>query len=118
MLDQNMKETQMGEVDILDVDPDTLKQMLEFIYTGQVADELYTADLLYAADKYELSDLVKLCAHQFKSEVTPDTAADILLLADRHCLHQLKQEVMMKIVAEKTRYLASREFKGQMKKNP
>ena len=36
MLDQNMKETETGEVDILDVDPDTLKQMLEFIYIGQV----------------------------------------------------------------------------------
>ena len=34
---------------------------------------------------------VKLCAHQFRSEVTPDTAADILLLADRHCLAKLKQ---------------------------
>ena len=36
MLDQNMKEARMGEVDILDVNPDTLKPMLEFIYTGQV----------------------------------------------------------------------------------
>ena len=34
---------------------------------------------------------VKMCARQFRSEVTPDTAADILLLADRHCLAQLKQ---------------------------
>ena len=37
MLDQNMKEAQMGEVDIVDVDPDTFKQLLEFIYTGQVS---------------------------------------------------------------------------------
>ena len=37
MLDQNMKEAQEGEVDIIDVDPDTFKRMLEFIYTGQVA---------------------------------------------------------------------------------
>ena len=36
MLDQNMKETETGEVEILDVNPDTLKQLLEFIYTGQV----------------------------------------------------------------------------------
>ena len=36
MLDQNMRESQVGEVDILDVEPETLKQMLEFIYTGQV----------------------------------------------------------------------------------
>ena len=36
---------------------------------------------------------VRLCARQFQSEVvvTPDTAADILLLADRHSLAQLKQ---------------------------
>ena len=68
---------------------------------------LCTAELLYAADKYDLDELVtistffdqwsesdgqvKLCALQFRAEVTPDTAADILLLADRHSLHQLKQ---------------------------
>ena len=36
MLDKNMRESQVGEVDILDMEPETLKQMLEFIYTGQV----------------------------------------------------------------------------------
>ena len=36
MLDKNMLESQVGEVDILDVEPETLRQMLEFIYTGQV----------------------------------------------------------------------------------
>ena len=37
MLDHNMKEAQTGKVDIVDVDPDTLKRMLEFIYTGKVS---------------------------------------------------------------------------------
>ena len=82
-----MKEARLGEVDITDVDPDTLKKMLEFIYTGQVAnciikmsplalvstirsfqrlflqkvdDGNYTAELLYAADKYELDKLVNI----------------------------------------------------------
>ena len=41
MLEQNMKEAQEGEVDIVDVDPDTFKQMLEFIYTGQVLGILF-----------------------------------------------------------------------------
>ena len=40
MLDQNMKEARLGEVDITDVDPDTLKKMLEFIYTGQVVNRI------------------------------------------------------------------------------
>ena len=37
MFSHNMKEAQEGEVDIVDVDPGTFKRMLEFIYTGQVA---------------------------------------------------------------------------------
>ena len=53
MLNQDMKEAQVGEVDILDVDPDTLKKMLEFIYTGQVLlgflfSKLFTCMCVYA----------------------------------------------------------------------
>ena len=40
MLEQNMKEARLGEVDITDVDPDTLKKMLEFIYSGQVVNRM------------------------------------------------------------------------------
>ena len=36
----NMKEARLGEVDITDVDPDTLKKMLEFIYTEQVVNRI------------------------------------------------------------------------------
>jgi len=107
-----------GEVEISDVDPGTLKHLLEFIYTGQVEGAAYTPELLYAADKYEIHALVKLCAHQLKREITPETAAEVLLLADRHSLNALKQEVMMKVLAEKTRYLASPEFNNQIKKSP
>ena len=104
MLDQNMRESLVGEVDILDVEPETLKQILEFIYTGQVLgillhkwilkrsisqvqDGKYTEELLYAADKYGLIELViiilcyeinlpssfqiQLCARKFRSEVNP-----------------------------------------------
>ena len=48
MLDKNMLESQVGEVDILDVEPETLKQMLEFIYTGQVL-----GSLLYVYVKFQ-----------------------------------------------------------------
>ena len=79
MLKQNMREAQTNEVDIPDVDPDTLKLMLDrssstrdrwafacwnvgtiTLLSNKVKDENYTAELLYAADKYELSDLVNI----------------------------------------------------------
>ena len=37
MFDQQMIETETAEVNILDVDSDTLKLLLEFIYTGKVS---------------------------------------------------------------------------------
>ena len=76
------------------------------------------------------------------TKVTPETAADVLLLADRHCLGGLKQvetewnifflqkpnsifytdayaqEMMRKIVAEKAKYQESEEFLRQMRENP
>ena len=56
MLDQNMKEAQMGEVDILDVDPDTLKQLLEFIYTGKVAIHQFSIiSKLFVLDRWKMS---------------------------------------------------------------
>jgi len=61
---------------------------------------------------------VKLCARQFRSELTPETAADILLLADRHGLTQLKREVTAMVIAERSKYLENPDFKLKMKKNP
>ena len=34
---------------------------------------------------------VQLCAHKLKTDVSPDSAAEVLILADRHCLNSLKQ---------------------------
>ena len=45
---------------------------------------------------------MKMCASQFSAEVNPDTAADILLLADRHSLAQLKKVRIKKFMKLKT----------------
>ena len=41
MFDQQMIETEKAEVNILDVDSDTLKLLLEFIYTGKVSNLIH-----------------------------------------------------------------------------
>ena len=52
--------------------------------------------------KLTLNAKVKMCAGQFSAEVNPDTAADILLLADRHSLAQLKKVRIKKFMKLKT----------------
>ena len=58
MLNQDMKEAQVGEVDILDVDPATLKKMLEFIYTGQVANCIIKMSPLALVYLKKLSNMI------------------------------------------------------------
>jgi hypothetical protein len=114
MLASNMAEK--GEVEIDDVKPEILRKVVEFIYTGEVGVMAGRAvELLYAADKYGLEDLVRLCAAECRGEVTPASAARILLLADRHQLSGLKQVVLGKIRKEKATYVADPEFTRQIK---
>ena len=72
MLDQNMKEVQVGEVDIVDVDPDTFKQVLEFIYTGQVAIHMVLIFLkLFLHNRWEMkTTLQSFCTLETSMDLT------------------------------------------------
>jgi hypothetical protein len=63
MIASEMEETRRGEATIEDVEAETVKKVLEFIYSDAV-EELGTQgqveQLLYAADKYEIQDLVRI----------------------------------------------------------
>ena len=63
MFKTGMTEVNTGQVDIKDLKEATLGKLLEFIYTGKVAElEDHLEMLLYAADKYQVTDLV--CRNQ------------------------------------------------------
>ena len=62
MFANNMKETNTDRVDIEDLDPDVVCDMLLFIYTGGTPNIGKNAgDLIAAADKYQLEQLKGLC---------------------------------------------------------
>jgi hypothetical protein len=113
MLGSGLREAREGELAVKDLEPEVLGLVIRFIYTGEAGEgDSRLEQLLYAADKYELMDLVciphhflpflisfkmeiylqvKLCASKFRGSVTPATATKLLLLADRHNLSALKQ---------------------------
>lgn len=56
MLQHEMAEKLTGTIDIVDVEPDIMNQILRYIYTGQrphLDDYLTTAKFLAAAEKYD-----------------------------------------------------------------
>ena len=55
MFEHDMKESQHNRVEIDDMDPDVMADMLRFIYMGRAPNlDSMAADLLAAADKYAL----------------------------------------------------------------
>ena len=59
MLKAEMKESVTGVVVIQDVEEKTMEKLLEFIYSGKIEETDGQLEmLLYAADKYEITDLV------------------------------------------------------------
>ena len=58
MFESNLEEARLGIVEIGDIKEKTMENLLEFIYTKRLSDGASLPELLYAADKYNVTDLV------------------------------------------------------------
>jgi len=120
MFDVDMDESNRGVVDIDDMNPEVLKAIIEFIYTGEDVTEDVDdlATLVYAGDKYELGGLLDLCYEKFLKINDESKLAEMLIGADRHNLDNIKKEAMARITKDANKFLQDKEFTKQMKKNP
>ena len=63
MLNSDMREAREGEINIRDMNSDTLSSMIHYIYTGELADgwqDLDIQDVTIAADMYDLPGWMEL----------------------------------------------------------
>ena len=82
-------------------DPGTLRNLLGFIYSGEAentSDEI--EELLYAADKYEMTSLVTICEEKMKEVLSTENVLNIWKSAERHNMKNLKKFVAQKINTE------------------
>ncbi|GFY64358.1 speckle-type POZ protein B [Trichonephila inaurata madagascariensis] len=100
MLHHDKEQKVQNPVAITDVPLPAMKRLVQFLYTGSVEEaakdiplqEVY--DLYYAADKYEVMDLRKMCGTTLMSKTSVDNACQILLWADRHSDESLKSQAL------------------------
>merc|ERR1712008_558379 len=80
---ENTKEGQTNQVDITDTDPDTLEQLLKYIYPDKLDCDMpnLASSLMRAADKYNIPRLKSLCEEAICNNIEVSNAADILVLA-------------------------------------
>ena len=82
MFEVKMRERRERVVEISDVEPDVMSELLAFFYTGSAPNmKMLAKDLLLAADKYDVPDLVSQCDRELKTNLTPSNAAEVMLLA-------------------------------------
>lgn len=91
MFEHDMEENKRNRVEITDLDYDVVSKMVQFIYSGSVdgIDEM-AHGLLPCADKYALDRLKVMCEESLCSQVTVESAADLLMLAEKHGAYRLK----------------------------
>ena len=92
MFEHNMQERSSSKVNLTDVEPATVKEMLIYMYSDRVPKIGEVAgDLLYVADKYQLENLKKICEEHLSSNLRVDNAARIIQLAYLYNAPQLKR---------------------------
>eukprot|EP00731_Ephydatia_muelleri_P004136 Em0002g312a len=90
MFENNMKEAAENCVEITDIDPLIVQEMLSYMYTGTAPKVEKMAALLQAADKYDLKQLKAICEKELISQLSEENVSATFKLAHRYSATQLK----------------------------
>jgi len=121
MFQADMKENRTKKVTIKDVNPDVLKEMLQFIYTGDTNENVLkekSGELLAAAEKYQLNCLKEICENQLCSTLEVSNSIEYLVIGDMHQAFKLRK-IALRIVAKNlTAIVPTEEYKDLVKNHP
>ena len=116
---RDMEEDNDSKVDIVDLDSDTVYNMIVYIYSGEVTEiEDKAINLLPAADKYDLKDLKTMCESVLCDTVTHDNVLDILVLANIHGANTLRDMALKFIVNNGKAIVCQEGWRDKLKAYP
>ncbi|XP_035294812.1 speckle-type POZ protein-like [Cricetulus griseus] len=119
MFEKDMEESRKNRVEILDLELQVFKTMMEFIYTGKAPDLHSMADaVLAAADKYGLEHLKVMCGDVLCRDLSVENAAHTLILADLHSAEQLKTKALDFITAHASEVSETSSWKKMVGSHP
>jgi len=93
MFQSNMKENELGTVEIEDIQQEVVSELLQYIYSGTMSlnFEKYGKELLAAAEKYQVDQLKGACENELISKLDAENCIEMLLLGDRYKARNLKK---------------------------
>merc|ERR1711862_200741 len=115
LTNENTVESSTGEIKIKDFSAKTMKNLLYFIYHDTLDKGKLDSDLLLAADKYDLPNLVRICVDHLGRELREENVLDVMksaYLTGHKALFQLT----CKFVKSNENIVETKAFE-EMKKN-
>ena len=127
MFQAEMTEKKTRKVEVTDLDPDIVSELLTFIYTGQTPkltkgqtskDDTYAKGLLQAAEKYQLEQLKKICVEKLCNNVDVKNCLDYLVIGDLFQADKLKKACLQIISINIRSVFKSKDWKEAFKDHP
>ncbi|GBN96484.1 Speckle-type POZ protein [Araneus ventricosus] len=120
MFTTDMREKTTDCVIIEDLDADTVRRMLLYLYSDTLEDLDWekAKSLYFAADKYNIAGLKHRCSGFLKSSLQPLNYCELLSLADRHQDEDLKKSVQEYIANFREEIFRSDQWMNFEKSNP
>ena len=112
MFEVEMKEKHSNVIEIVDLDPSVVSDLLSFLYTGTVPNMKENAEeLLKAADMYEMPHLFSACEAMLQSSLNDANVVQSLIRADMHNAAHLKTACLSYIRGNSTTVYKSSQWK-------
>ena len=92
MFEVDMKEKQSGVIEVSDITPEAMSDLVTYLYTGTTPNlKTLASELLEAAEKYQLPHLLTKCENELGRNIKDTNVVEMLLLADLHGRSALKR---------------------------
>jgi len=93
MFQSNMKENELGTVEIEDIQQEAFSEFLQYIYTGSISlsFDKYGKELLAVADKYQVDKLKRACEKELISKLDAENCSEMIVIAECNKAKKLKK---------------------------
>ena len=114
-----MMEQKTRKVEIPDLSPEVISNMLTFMYTGRTPNlDQVAEDLLTVADKYQLDQLKSICAENLCKNIDVKNCLSVLILGHIFRADQLKKSSLQFIERNKGSIFKSKNWEEMLQPHP
>ena len=114
-------EATSGKIEITDISASAMENLLFYVYYEYIDGAKITTDLLVAANKYDISDLVNFCVHFLGNTLSEENVVDVMtaaFLTDQEELFELACKFVFKIRIDNQNVVETEAWKKLQEEKP